>query len=723
MGFLDQVFGKKKPPALDKEPKPKPKPGLPLEPSPQEHLSQQSPASSTSKPPGVNIHLPGDRIAGRYEVASRPLMGGMGIVYLCYDHQADRPVALKTFRPEYLPDREARDRFLREGTVWVSLGKHPHIVCAYGVEYIGDGREVYLVLELVSKEKGHEDASLRSWLKPWKPLSVDQTILFTVQIVRALQHAAALIPGFVHRDLKPENVLVGADRLTSVDINRIRVTDFGLASVAPSSSPEILAFESSLEKPASRLRRTQLTRGIVGTPLYMAPEQWKGEGVSVQTDMYALGCIVYEMVAGQPAVNGSSVETLMQAHCRGDIRPLKNVASRHLAQFGQRCLALDPKGRYRNWEEVERALEIAYRSTTQKALPEIERTEKSGWAERVALGHSQDRIGLSYLDIGKAKVALGYFQRALEISTREGALRLEAVAQGNLGQAYLDLGEAQRAIGYFRQCLAIARSIGDPLAQASALNNVGNAYAALGDLQRGIIYHEECLDYYRKSGDRGGEGSALNNLGTAYEEMGDARRAIGYYEKALSIFREIGDRRMEGNAQLNLGLAYAALGDLRGAIGYCERALAVSREIGDRKREGNALGSLGRAHAASGDLQRAIGYYEQALAVSREIGDRNGEGVDLGNLGLAYVALGDSRLAIVYYEQALAIRRDIGDLGGMATDLFNMALVYARQGEQVRALSLAQESARLSTLMGHVGDAQQAHLLVAQLQSANQRGK
>ncbi len=99
----------------------------------------------------MNIYSPGARIAGRYEVAGRPMMGGMGIVYLCLDHQENRPVALKTFKPECLPNRAARDRFLREGSAWVDLGRHPHIVRACGVERVGDGRKVCLVLELVTK--------------------------------------------------------------------------------------------------------------------------------------------------------------------------------------------------------------------------------------------------------------------------------------------------------------------------------------------------------------------------------------------------------------------------------------------------------------------------------------------------------------------------------------------------------------------------------------------
>ena len=92
----------------------------------------------------MQFYASGSRIAGQYEVAGRPLMGGMGIVYRCLDlanHQ--RPVALKTFKPEYLSDRAARDHLLREGTTWFQIGAHPHIVRADSVEHLGDGQEVH----------------------------------------------------------------------------------------------------------------------------------------------------------------------------------------------------------------------------------------------------------------------------------------------------------------------------------------------------------------------------------------------------------------------------------------------------------------------------------------------------------------------------------------------------------------------------------------------------
>jgi serine/threonine protein kinase len=166
------------------------------------------------------FYPPGTRIAGRYEVAGQPLMGGMGIVYLCFDHEEQRPLALKTFRPEFLSDRDVRARFLEECHAWVRLGQHPHIVRCYEVFQDSPRPEVYLALELVAKEEGRQDASLRAWLTPGRPLPLDQTLLIALQIARGMIHATAAIPGFVHRDLKPENVLVGADRLSNAAINR-----------------------------------------------------------------------------------------------------------------------------------------------------------------------------------------------------------------------------------------------------------------------------------------------------------------------------------------------------------------------------------------------------------------------------------------------------------------------------------------------------------------------
>jgi len=660
----------------------------------------------------MNLYPPGTRIAGRYEIAGRPLMGGMGIVYICLDHQEDRPVALKTFRPELLPDRAARDRFLREGTAWVDLGAHPHVVRCYEVLRIDP--EVYLVLELIAKEQGRDDASLRPWLTPGQPLSVEQALLFALQIARGMKHATDAIPGFVHRDLKPENVLVGADRLSEATVNRLRVTDFGLAAVVESASERVS--ESAMRDTEHAIRSTQLTHGAVGTPLYMAPEQWQGQPVTTATDVYALGCILYEMLAGQRVVSGHSLTALRRAHCAGDVRPLPEGLPMVVDEIVTRSLAVDRRERYRDWEQVEAALAAAYEDLADRPAPRPEPLAVVSRAERVAAGWSYSAMGASYLDIGKAEVAAGYFERAQEAGEVEGERKLAAAGLANLGNAYAALGDALRAIGYFEQYLEIAREIGDRREEGHALTGLGLAYANLGDALRAIGYYEQALEIAREIGDRHGEGTALGNLGLAYAALGDARRAIRTFEQALVIRREIGDRRGEGADLGNLGLAYNDLGDARRAIGYYEQALEIHREIGDRRGEGNVLGNLGVAYDMQGDARRAIGYYEQQLVITREIGHRRGEGISLGNLGNAYLELGDARRAIGYYEQALAIDREIGNVDGVARHSFNMAMLHAQEGQPDQALPLAQEAARIYNQIGHAQYAQRAQGLVDQLQ-------
>jgi tetratricopeptide (TPR) repeat protein len=694
------------------------------------------------------FHPSGTRIAGRYEVAGRPLMGGMGSVYLCFDHQEQRPVALKTFRPEFLPDRDARDRFLQEGETWVCLGKHPHIVRCYEVFHDSPRLEVYLALELIAKEEGRRDASLRAWLTPGRPLPVEQALLIALQIARGMSHATETLPGFVHRDLKPENVLVGADRLSNAAINRVRVTDFGLVK---GLRPELLPTPAAGELVSQPGRLTQ-AGSVVGTPPYMAPEQWAGSDLDVRADVYALGCILGEMLIGRMLVQGRTLEKLRWAHQGGQALAAARAAPTAMRDLLAGCLAVDPTQRYVGWSAVEAALVAAHRTVLGQPPPGPEVVGAQSRAERVAAGWSYSEMGVAYVDLGQADTALGYFERARQTGQAEGERHLESAGLTHLGCAYVQLCDAQRAIGYYEQALAIDREIGYRRGEGVILGDLGLAYVDLGDARRAVGYHEQALVILREKGDRHGAGIALGNLGEAYRQLGDARRAVGYYEQALTIareigdrrgvgnalanlgsvclqlgdhrrgigyyaqalaiHREIGDRRGEGNTLCNLGLAYANLGDLRRAIGYNEEALVIVREIDDRRSGGAALGNLGNAYQQVGDARRAIGYYEQALVIVREIGDRRGEGSDLTGLGNAYLQLGDSRQAIGHYEQALAIYREIGDLNGVATDSFNMALLYVQDGDRQRALPLVQEAVRLWSQMGHAADAQRARQLV-----------
>lgn len=668
----------------------------------------------------MNVYSPGIVIEDRYEVAGRPLLGGMGIVYLCYDQKEQRPVALKTFQPQFLSDRATRDRFLREGTTWVDLGRHPNIVHCYNVIRISDGSEVYLELEMVAKAEGRQDSSLRSWLTPGQPLSVEQTLLFSLQIVRGMKYATEKISGFVHRDLKPENVLVGADRISSLDTNRLRVTDFGLVNIlqATDMNDQETPMDSRRSSTDSNpsVSRTQLTHGIVGTPLYMAPEQWMGEKLGVYTDIYALGCILVEMLTGKRAVLGDNLNALEKAHCDGQVQALPRNQPKAVRSLVERCLQLNPGARYRDWGELEVAFGETWGQITTQELPAAEASQRLDREERVAAGWAYNNLGYSYLDIGKADVARGYFEHALVVGQAEGERHLEAAVLVNLGIGDLILGDTQRAIGFYKQALEISREIANRRGVGAALGNLGNAYLNFGDISRAIAFHEQHLEISREIGNRHGEGNALGNLGNAYRYIGDDRNAISYLERALVIHREIKDRRGEGTNLSNLGSAYFQLGDAGRAISYHKQALEIFREIGDRHGEGAALGNLGSAYGNLGDVRRSINFFEQQLKISREIGDQPGEGNALWGIGNIYFKLGSTNQSIEYYEQALVIHREIGDKTSIASISINMAKIHAKENEPWIALPLAQEAALIYSQIGHTKNAQQAQQLVAQLQ-------
>jgi eukaryotic-like serine/threonine-protein kinase len=154
------------------------------------------------------------------------------------------------------------------------------------------------VLEQVARPEDKQNASLRLWLIPDQPLPVKQALLFALQIARGMAHAQSVLLDFVHRDLKPENVLVGADTLPGWSVNRLRVTDLGLASVLQEvNSREMTTDPEADNGSANLLHQAHATRNVVGTPVYMAPEQWTGGELTPATDIYALGLILYERVS------------------------------------------------------------------------------------------------------------------------------------------------------------------------------------------------------------------------------------------------------------------------------------------------------------------------------------------------------------------------------------------------------------------------------------------
>lgn len=449
----------------------------------------------------MQVHPPGTRL-GQFEVISYPVLSDVSIDYTCLDHERSCPALLKTLRPELLQSRAARDYFAQSGAAWADLGAHPHIVRCYDVFQHDDTAETYLVLQTVVPEKDRDTASLLSWLVSGRPLPVLQALLFALQIARGMHHVTDKKPGFVHGDLKPESVLVGGGRLSQMDVNRLRVTDFGLASLLRAGDVQM---PEGLSAPKASVERTQLINSVVGTPLCMAPEQWRAETVRTATDVYALGCLLYRMLVGRHPVAGTTVDALQNAHTTGNVRPMPVSLPVVVREFVSHCLALEPEEQYQNWDAVESALSAAYEEMVGWPVPAAELTDAPTESERVLVGWFFNGMGSASCEIGKLDTAVVCFEQAVRVGHTEGDQALVGTATSGLGEAYRILGNTTRAIDHHEQALAIAREIGD----------------------------------------RSVEGSTLNNIGTAYLQLGNPRRASGYFEQALAVAREIGDRQGE----------------------------------------------------------------------------------------------------------------------------------------------------------------------------------
>jgi len=294
---------------------------------------------------------------GPYRVLEKLGEGGMGEVYRAHDSRLGRDVALKVLPAEFAADPERLQRFEREARATAALS-HPNILAVYDLgSYEGTP---YIVEELVEGE------SLRERLSGG-PFPVTSAVELASQIARGL--AAAHEKHIVHRDLKPDNVIVTRDGVA-------KILDFGLAKFVDPRSPD--DSETLTRAPAGE---TESGR-VLGTIAYMAPEQARGAAVDHRADIFALGVVLYEMLAGtRPFAGVSTIDTL-SAIIKDDPKPLPSTVPSGLQGVVRRCLEKRPDDRFATAREVLAALQ----STTTDpvgAPPVVERAARR-WP-RVAL--------------------------------------------------------------------------------------------------------------------------------------------------------------------------------------------------------------------------------------------------------------------------------------------------------------------------------------------------
>jgi TolB-like protein len=362
------------------------------------------------------------RVIGHHTVLDVIGEGGMGTVYRARDDRLGRTVALKVIRPEWTADADRRRRFQLEARAAAALN-HPNILTIYEV-----GRDAdvdYIAMEYVSSRTLVD-------LIAAGPLAPERALRLTAQVADAL--AAAHAAGIVHRDLKPANIMV-------VPEDRVKVVDFGLAKLV----------ERRGTAPATEAVATR-TGTIVGTAPYMSPEQAGGREIDGRSDLFSLGVVLYEMLAGRRPFDGPTASDTLAALLRDAPAPVPGLRP-EVDQLLGRCLRKRPEDRFQSADDVKRAIDACLSPAMHLEGPSIAVlpfANMSGSAEdeylceglseeiinaltripglRVIARTSSFVVGRMGLDVREAAARLGVAS-VLEGSVRRAGPRVRVTAQ------------------------------------------------------------------------------------------------------------------------------------------------------------------------------------------------------------------------------------------------------------------------------------------------------
>ncbi|MBV6698808.1 protein kinase [Kitasatospora aureofaciens] len=301
----------------------------------------QTPGRGTAAPLGTV----GD---GRYRLTHRLGRGGMAEVFAAEDVRLGRTVAVKLLRGELAQDDIARLRFTREAHAVAALNHHS-IVAVYdtGEEYVGDESTPYIVMELV------EGRTVRELLVDEAEPPVDQALIIIAGVLEALAYSHR--HGIVHRDIKPANVII-------TTTGAVKVMDFGIAR--------------ALTGTASTMTQTGM---VMGTPQYLSPEQALGKPVDHRSDLYAAGCMLYELLTLRPPFTGDTPLSVVYQHVQDPPVPPSQANRRvpvGLDPLVLRSLAKNPDDRFQDADE--------FRAHVQHALREMHGAAGAGWAGAAA---------------------------------------------------------------------------------------------------------------------------------------------------------------------------------------------------------------------------------------------------------------------------------------------------------------------------------------------------
>ncbi|HET6583899.1 MAG TPA: serine/threonine-protein kinase [Nannocystaceae bacterium] len=670
---------------------------------------------------------------GRYRIHRRIGHGGMGVVYAAYDPELDRQVAIKLLHRDRGAELEAqRLRLVREAQAMAKLS-HPNVVVVHDVGTHGD--RLFIAMELV------DGVTLTLWLRERERTRAE--------ILRAFIHAgrglaAAHAVGLVHRDFKPDNVLVGADQ-------RVRVTDFGLARPQTGKADAIGSPGAFLGSSSERALTMDLTaRGsLVGTPAYMAPEQFLGLTADARADQFSYCVALYEALFAARPFGGRTLQDLTLSVTEGRLtEPSAALAApKWLRNALLRGLALQPQARHRDMDALLGELDkdrawrnrfiasagigggaaalvgAAYLAVvaglgadpTPLPAPESFVTEATGCTR------GEHKLESAWNDARRTELARGFAASG----HADGAAKWEAIdatiAKWTDAWSTMHLEACEATTVRHEQsaelmdmrmhCLDRAAQALDAslrtLEQPDA-NTVARAESVAAALPR--VEHCADLERVRAMATPVDHRDAVARLAGELATI-EALTRLGKYREALSVAEALIARaqaedaqRVLAEAQFRAASLRSKLDDPRGAEkGYVAAVVAARASGHDEVAMWGAINlvyNIGYEQRRPDDARLWVEAAESAVAKSANV---EAEATLADYIGSVEFAKGDYEAALVQYERGIALEEKLSgpDHPDVASKLHNLGGTLARLGRHEEALALRQRS--LAIMLKHRG--------------------